>query len=70
MESLFHAPSDVRPSSPSSGLDLLTEIHLRRANTDEKAQKMTKKERTMIREGARKERNKSNEEASKIVDEE
>jgi hypothetical protein len=67
MESLFHAPSDALPSS---GLDFLLEIHLRRANTDEKAQKMTMKERTMIREGARKERNMSNEEASKIVDEE
>jgi hypothetical protein len=67
MGALLQKPSDALPSS---GLDFLLEIHLRRANTDEKAQKMTKKERTMIREGARKERNKSNEEASKIVDEE
>jgi hypothetical protein len=67
MNALLQKPLDALPSS---GLDFLLEIHLRRANTDEKAQKMTKKERTMIREGARKERNKSNEEASKIVDEE
>jgi hypothetical protein len=66
MESLLHVPADVLPSS---GLDFLLEIHLRRANTDEKAPKMmTKKERTMIRKGARKERTMIIEEASKIIE--
>jgi hypothetical protein len=37
----------------SSGLDFLMEIHLRRAKTDTKAQEMTKKEQSMIRDGAR-----------------
>jgi hypothetical protein len=64
-KTLLNAPSDALPSS---GLDFLLEIHLRRAKTDKKAQKITKIERTMIREGARKERTMILEEASKIMD--
>jgi hypothetical protein len=65
MKALLHAPSDAHPSS---GLDFLLQIHLRRAKTDQRAQKITKKERTMIREGARKEQTLILEEASKIID--
>jgi hypothetical protein len=49
MKSLLPAPP-----LPSSKLDFLLEIHLRRAQNDEKAKEMTKKERSMIREGTRK----------------
>jgi hypothetical protein len=63
-ESLLHVPSDALPSA---GLDFLLQIHVRRTKTDKKAQKMTKKERTMIREGAWKERTMLIEEASKII---
>jgi hypothetical protein len=45
-------------------------MHVRRENTDSKAQRMTRKERTMILEGARKERSMMLAEALKIVDEE
>jgi hypothetical protein len=62
---LHHAPSHPLPSS---GLDFLQEIHLRRAKTDIKAQKMTRKERSMISEGARKERTMIVEEASMILE--
>jgi hypothetical protein len=65
VKSLLHAPSDALPSS---GLDFLLEIHLRRSKTDKTAQTITKKERSMIREGARKERTLILEEASTIID--
>jgi hypothetical protein len=45
------------------------EIHVRRENTDKKAQKMTRKEQSMIVEGARKERTRILEGALKIIDE-
>jgi hypothetical protein len=64
MIALLQKPSDALPSA---GLDFLLEIHLRRAKTDEKAQKMTKKERSMIREGTRKEQNKILEDASQLL---
>lgn len=42
------------PSNPplSSGLDFLMEMHVRRENSNSKAQKMTRKERTIILENA------------------
>jgi hypothetical protein len=64
MNSLLHAPP-----LPSSILDFLLEIHLRRAQTNKKAKDMTKKERSMIREGTRKKRaTMIIEEALEIVD--
>jgi hypothetical protein len=42
----LHAPQD--DALPSSGLDFLLEIHLRRERTNTMAQKTTRKERTMI----------------------
>jgi hypothetical protein len=64
-KSLLRESSD---SPLSSGLDLLMQMHVRRENTDSKAQRMTRKERTMILEGARKERSMMLAEALKIVD--
>jgi hypothetical protein len=49
MKSLLHTPSEALPSS---GFDFLLEMHRRRENTDTKTQKMTRKKRTMILEGA------------------
>jgi hypothetical protein len=51
MNSLLHAPP-----LPSSKLDLLLEIHRRRAQNNEKAKEMTEKEQSMLREGTRKRR--------------
>jgi hypothetical protein len=51
MSSLVHAPP-----LPSSKLDLLLEIHRRRAQNIETAKEMTEKERSMLREGTRKRR--------------
>jgi hypothetical protein len=65
MKALMHAHSDALPSS---GLDFLAEIHIRRENTGSKAQKMTTKEHSMILEGARKERAMILEDALKIID--
>jgi hypothetical protein len=64
-KSLLQGPSDP---PLSSGLDFLMQMHVRRENTDSKAQRMTRKERTMINEGSRKERSAMLAEALKIVD--
>jgi hypothetical protein len=53
---------------PSSGLDFLLEMLIRRENTDSKAQKMTRKEQTMILEGGRKGRTMILEDTLKIID--
>jgi hypothetical protein len=53
---------------PSSGLDFLLQIHRRREKTEATAQKMTRKERAMILEGARMERTRIVEEALRILD--
>jgi hypothetical protein len=50
MISMLHASPYALPSSE---LDFLQEIHLRRVKTDAKAQEMPKRERSMIRDGAR-----------------
>jgi hypothetical protein len=47
---------------PSSGLDFLLELHLRRETTDTQAQKMTRKEHSLIHAESRKRR-------SMIIDE-
>jgi hypothetical protein len=64
-KSLLQGPSDP---PLSSGLDFLMQMHIRRENTDAKAQRMTRKERTMIKEGTRKERTTMLAEALMIVD--
>jgi hypothetical protein len=65
LKSLLHAPSGVLASS---GLDFLLNMHLRRERTDKTAQQMTRKERTMILDGARKERAMILEEALEVMD--
>jgi hypothetical protein len=65
MKSLLHELSDA---PPSSGMDFLLQVHIRRENTDSKAQKMTRIERTMILDGARKGRTMILEDALKILD--
>ena len=65
MKYLLHEHSDALPSS---GIDFLLEVHIRRENSDSNAQKMTRKEQTMILEGARKARNMILEDALKILE--
>jgi hypothetical protein len=67
MISMLHASPYALPSSK---LDFLQEMHIRRGKTDAKAQEMTKKEGSMIRDGARKHQTTmiTIEEASKFMD--
>jgi hypothetical protein len=65
LKSLLQEPLDP---PHSAGLDFLLQMHVRRENTDSRAQNMTRTERTMILEGARKGRAMMLEDALKIMD--
>jgi hypothetical protein len=65
LKSLLKEPLDP---PLSAGLDFLLQMHVRRENTDSRAQSMTRTERTMILKGARKERTMMLEDALKMID--